>query len=297
MKIVNFILLFCTLPIMAQSTVPVTVQVLVDGSPGGPAYTVDIPVPVPAPLPAPVPVIAPIQPTLIEYNNLEESTVNPGIWKLCYGTCSGSWGLPGSSHISYLPAFPPLSGPVLKLESDGSKWNSLAYRDLYCPNGGCQQVRGLHVAVDVLIPDATFFQGIELDPDFWTGANKLMASVQCDSVTGLFRFWNSATGHWVVTDAAGGTIKTYPCTILNTPGVVHSIDLDVTYDPVNNAYSYQTLIVDNATSFRDLNLTFKGSLDTSPARIGVQMQIDNKDSKGLPVHNVVYYSNYTLTER
>ena len=167
------------------------------------------------------------------------------------------------------------------------------------------------------LPAGQAMEAFEIDPDvFYYDASlpgcsgtscstHMEASMQCDvaansNAPGQWRFWNTATDHWVRQDgSSGGTSGTsYSCLPASTTGVWHHYQLYATYSITPNTYAYQTLVIDGTTLFKNLNLGYSGAVtnySTSTNFVSVQNQIDLTSSSSQTTFTPIYYDLYRLT--
>jgi len=259
-----------------------------DSSAGWPAnaYTVTVNV-VASPFPTPGANAA-------VYSNLQAATGSDGTWTICNASCSGSSGSTGSSTITLNATnAPSLSGAALEETSTGTAFNTLGYLKPPCPTAGCTSVTNFLDDVWFYIPAATNqLQALEFDPDVYDGSYEYFMSMQCDSASGDWRFWDMAGGQWT-TQGGSTQVATYPCTLLTQTNTWHHFQLYGTMNYTAHTYTYQTLAVDGAVVYQNLGNAYSAkSYKSSSQAINVEQQIDNNASA---TSNSVYYDNYTLT--
>jgi hypothetical protein len=227
------------------------------------------------------------------YTNLESAAGSQGTWQICNGSCSGSSG-PGSSTITQNATnAPSLSGSALEETSTGAAFNTLGYLKPPCPTAGCTSVSNFVDDVWFYIPASTNqLQALEFDPDVYDGSYEYFMSMQCDSVSGEWRFWNMAAAQWTVNSSSGQTIPTYPCTLLTATNQWHHFQLYAVANYSAHTYVYQTFVVDGVTVYQNLGNSYGARPYTSSPSLIVEQQIDNNASA---TSNSVYYDNYTLT--
>jgi hypothetical protein len=234
------------------------------------------------------------------YSNLQSESGKWGSWSDCVAqSCSGSDGS-GSGSITLNATVndstspESLSGSTLLETSNGSEVNTLGWRPLGCPSQGCTGVSNFVDDLWFYIPSSdSKIQALEFDPDVFTGTQGYKMSMQCDSASGDWRFWNSKTDQWTVDNEEGGTITTYPCSLLTKTNTWHHFQLYGTMDFSSGTYTYQTFVVDGTTVFQNLgNDYYEGPPPGSTETLNVQQQIDNASGAS---SNSVYYDNYNLT--
>jgi hypothetical protein len=167
------------------------------------------------------------------------------------------------------------------------------------------------------LPSGQAMEAFEVDPDIFnynpnlsgcsgtSCSTHMEASMQCDIASGSdapnqWRFWNTATDHWVRADGSqtGTTGTSYSCSPAMTTGVWHHYQLYATYNVVAETYAYQTLVIDGVTVFKNLNLGYSGAVTgyaTSTNFISVQNQIDLTSSSSQTTPTPIYYDRYSLT--
>ena len=167
------------------------------------------------------------------------------------------------------------------------------------------------------LPPGQAMEAFEVDPDIFnynpnipgcsgtSCSTHMEASMQCDvasgsAAPGQWRFWNTATDQWVRQDGSGGGTSgtSYSCIPAMTTGVWHHYQLYATYNVVTETYAYQTLVIDNVTVFKNLNLQYSGAVtgySTSTNFISVQNQIDLTSSSSQTTPTPIYYDRYSLT--
>lgn len=245
----------------------------------------------------------------IVLQGLQQSTGFSDTWKICDSGCSGSGATAtGTSRLRFNITNPTLSGSAMELLSSsttpGSYWNTLGYRHLGCPSDGCA-VR-THFLEDMwfYIPTADdALQGTEYDPGVFLPRSAFFASMQCDSATGYWRFWNPTAVdpkfRWTIHNTDGNPIPTYKCSVLNQKGIWHHYQLYVTMD--FNAYTvtYQSFVVDGSIVYQNIANMYRayqlpaGEVDYGPT-INIEQQIDNSDTITSSVVNTEYLDNYNM---
>ena len=251
-------------------------------TPKSTAVTVNV---VASPLPTP-----PASATV--YSNLQSATGSNGKWQICNGSCSGSAGT-GSSTITLAATnAPTLTGASLEETSTGPAFNTLGYLKPPCPTAGCTSVSNFLDDVWFYIPSTTTaLQALEFDPDVYDGSYEYFMSMQCDSASGAWRFWNMNAGNW--TTAGGSTnVSAYPCTLLTQTNQWHHFQLYGIMNYSAHLYTYQTMVVDGVTIYQNLGNSYPARSYSSGEAINVEQQIDNNASA---TSNSVYYDNYSLT--
>jgi hypothetical protein len=240
------------------------------------------------------------------YPNLQNAA-GDGSWQICNGTgCAGGGGS-GSSEIELNAtvndetAPESLSGSTMMESSTGSGFNTLGYRHLGCPSDDCTGLNDFLDDLWLYIPtsDNGQLRALEFDPDLFTGSDWYKMSMQCDSGTGDWEFWNEATGHWIPRDAGTGDpdAPTIACAMTSGLGVDHWKDgawhhyqLYGTMDVSSGTYTYETLVLDGATVYQNLDLVCH-PLANSGQEVNIQQQIDNESNAGT---NAIYYDNYNF---
>ncbi len=167
------------------------------------------------------------------------------------------------------------------------------------------------------LPAGQAMEAFEVDPDIFnynpslpgcsgtSCSTHMEASMQCDVDPGSdapnqWRFWNTATDQWVRADGTirGTTGTSYSCATAKTTGVWHHYQLYATYNVAAETYAYQTLVIDGAAVFTNLNLGYSGAVTgypTSTNFISVQNQIDLTAASSQTVPTPIYYDLYKLT--
>jgi hypothetical protein len=231
--------------------------------------------------------------TATTYTNLQEANGSQESWKICNGPCSGSSGT-GSSNIT-LDATnfePSLSGSTMEETSTGAAFNTLGYLKPPCPSTGCTSVTNFIDDVWFYIPSTTTaLQALEFDPDVYDGNYEYFMSMQCDSATGDWRFWDMANGDWT-TKQNNGSTAVYPCSLLTETNQWHHFQLYGTVDYSTHTYTYQTFVIDGVTVYKNLGNSYNAKPYSSSPALVVEQQIDNNSSAA---SNSVYYDNYSLT--
>lgn len=227
------------------------------------------------------------------YNNLQAATGSQGKWQICNASCSGSANSNGSSTITLNATnAPTLTGSPLEETSTGAAFNTLGYLKPPCPTAGCTSVTNFLDDVWFYIPSTTTaLQALEFDPDVYDGSYEYFMSMQCDSASGDWRFWDMAHGDWT-TQGGSTTVPTYPCTLLTQTNQWHHFQLYGTMNYTSHTYTYQTLAVDGAVVYQNVGNAYGARSYTSGPGINVEQQIDNNATA---TANTVYYDNYTLT--
>ena len=123
------------------------------------------------------------------------------------------------------------------------------------------------------------------------GSYKSFASMQCDSVSGDWRFWNSAGNTWTVKTASGGTLPIYKCNILGQTNSWHHYQLYVTMNFTSHTITYETFVVDGVTVYQDLANTYNALAQTGTPTINMEQQIDNHT---VGVTDSEYLDNYNF---
>ena len=231
-------------------------------------------------------------------------------WNLCQSTCAGSSdAASGNNYYNFGIASPSLSGGSMQLVSNvGAQpsgntnqlyWNVLGYRHLGCLSGGCTAGTNFMEDMWFNIPTSdTALQATEYDPGVFVDGYKLFASMQCDSATGLWRFWNSNRNDWTVKgiDASGNetvTIPTYSCSILNQKGSWHHYQLYVTMDFTAHKIAYKSFAVDGTVVYQNLGNTYNALSLSGDATINIEQQLDSRVGAAA-FTNSEYLDNYNL---
>jgi hypothetical protein len=243
------------------------------------------------------------------YPNLQNAAGNNGSWQICNGTCAeGSGGPTNGSSVIELNATvndetapESLSGSTMMESSTGASFNTLGYRHLGCPSDDCT---GLSYFLDDLwlyIPssDNGTLRALEFDPDLFTGSTWFKMSMQCDSASGDWEFWNEATNHWIPRDAGSGDpdAPKIPCAMTGSQdqwkaGSWHHYQLYGTMDDeTGGTYTYETLVLDGTTVYKNLGLVCNSLADSQGQEVNIEQQIDNESTAGT---NSIYYDNYNL---
>ena len=230
----------------------------------------------------------------IEYPNLQNTTGNPGTWTICDGACSGS-NTTGTDGFNFSVVSPSLSGAAMELWSKATasgEWNSLGYRHLGCPTGGCTSVSNFLEDMWFYIPSSsTALQATEYDPGVYDGSYKSFASMQCDSVSGDWRFWNSAANSWTILSSTGGTLPVHKCTLLSQTNTWHHYQLYVTMNFTAHTITYETFVLDGVTVYSDIANTYNALAETGTPTVNIEQQLDNHTSG---VTDSEYLDNYYL---
>lgn len=245
----------------------------------------------------------------VPFRAIQQEAIPPdsnwGMWMTSDGGDSGSY--PGSSGASGFSfglnnPLPNLSGSAMALLTSSTSsavpfWNTLGYRHLGCPSGGCAARRNFFEDMWFFIPDLdppdldTTFQATEYDPGVIVNNRKFYASMQCDSNSGQWRFWNGANNSWMPNDTANGnkdaSTPTYACDILKQRNVWHHYQLYVTMDYAANKVTYQTFAVDGSVVYQNIANTYDApcfyppqktgsSCGSADSTINIEQQIDNR---------------------
>jgi hypothetical protein len=226
------------------------------------------------------------------YSNVEAATGTQGSWQICNGSCSGSWGTGTSTITLDATNAPTLSGASMEETSTGAGFNTLGYLKPPCPTAGCTSVSNFLDDVWFYIPSTTTaVQALEFDPDLYDGSYEYFMSMQCDSASGDWRFWNMNAGQWT-TQGGSATVSTYPCQLLTQTNQWHHFQLYGVMNYSAHTYTYQTFVVDGVTVFQNLGNSYPAKPYSSGEAIVVEQQIDNNATA---TSNSVYYDDYSLT--
>ena len=230
----------------------------------------------------------------IEYPNLQNTAGNPGTWTICDGACAGS-NTTGTDGFVFNVVSPSLSGAAMELWSKATaagEWNTLGYRHLGCPTGGCTSVSHFLEDMWFYIPSSsTALQATEYDPGVYDGSYKSFASMQCESASGDWRFWNSAANKWTILSSTGGTLPVYKCGILSQTNSWHHYQLYVTMNFTSHTITYETFVVDGVTVYSDIANTYNALAQTGTPTINIEQQLDNHTAN---VTDSEYLDNYYL---
>jgi len=232
----------------------------------------------------------------IQYPNLQNNGVL-GTWTICDGTCSGSTkGGTGTDGFKFNVSSPSLSGAGMEMYSEGTtpgdEWNTLGYQHLGCPSGGCTSVSNFLEDMWFYIPSSsTALQATEYDPGVYDGSYKSFASMQCDSNSGDWRFWNSAANSWTILSSTGGTLPVYKCNILSEENSWHHYQLYVTMNFTSHTITYETFVVDGVTVYSDIANKYDALAYAGTPTINIEQQIDNHTAD---VTDSEYLDNYNL---
>lgn len=232
----------------------------------------------------------------IQYPNVQNNGVL-GTWTICDGTCSGSTkGGTGTDGFKFNVSSPSLSGAGMEMYSEGTtpddEWNTLGYQHLGCPSGGCTSVSNFLEDMWFYIPSSsTALQATEYDPGVYDGTYKSFASMQCDSNSGDWRFWNSAANSWTILSSTGGTLPVYKCNILSEEYSWHHYQLYVTMNFTSHTITYETFVVDGVTVYSDIANKYDALAYAGTPTINIEQQIDNHTAD---VTDSEYLDNYNL---
>jgi hypothetical protein len=228
------------------------------------------------------------------YPNLQNVSGNPGTWTICDGTCSGS-DTTGTDGFHFSVVSPSLSGAAMELWSEATaagEWNTLGYRHLGCPSGGCTSISNFLEDMWFYLPSSsTALQATEYDPGVYDGSYKSFASMQCDSASGDWRFWDSAANAWTILTSTGGTLPIYKCNILSQTNSWHHYQLYVTMNFTSHTITYETFVLDGVTVYSDLANTYSALAYTGTPTINIEQQLDNHTKD---VTDSEYLDNYYL---
>lgn len=92
-------------------------------------------------------------------------------------------------------------------------------------------------------------------------------------------------------NSSGGTITTYPCSLLKQTNQWHHLQLYGTMNFAAKTYTYESFAVDGIKIFENLDNTYDAIANSGTATLNIEQQIDNNSSAG---SNTVYYDNYNL---
>jgi hypothetical protein len=264
------------------------------------------------------PSLVPALPTsgVYPYLDVQEAPIGAiGPWNICQGTCAEGPGGPtsGTGAIqlkatvddSVAGAQGSLSGSSMKETSTGASYDTLGYLHITpCPTTQCANLTNYLDDFWLYIPasDNGTLRALEFDPDLFIGgttSTTFKMSMQCDSASGNWQFWNEKTGHWIPRDATSGdpTAPTYPCAMSTSQdqwksGNWHHFQLyGQMNDETGGTYTYQTLVLDGEAVFQNLGLICDSSSAVSGVELNVEQQIDNETTAGT---NSVYYDNYNF---
>ena len=236
----------------------------------------------------------------LSFANLQNANAVPKAWTFCDGTCSGSTaGGTGVSTPLTGVTSPSLSGSAMGFSSRGTTvgdfWNTLYYRHLDCPAAGCTSVSNFLEDVWFYLPaSSSNLQATEYDPGVYDGAYKSFASMQCDSASGKWRFWNSAANTWTTKSLTGAVIPTYNCGLLSQTNAWHHYQLYIKMDFAAHQINYQTFVVDGVTVYQNLGNLYNALAQTGDPTFNIEEQIDNKVTTSTPVTDTEYLDNYNL---
>lgn len=249
-------------------------------------------------------------------------------WLLTDGAATGSLGnstqsvtqCGGSDSLTQGVSSPSQSGSALEVTDDrGScnEWNVLAHMNLCSssyvyPNSpsypGCLNVTHMEYEVSFYVDAATNWQALEFDPDLTTGGYTYWASVECDTGSGDWKYFDSNAHHWTEfpTSHHCGLLDSSNHWITNW----YRLRLYVTYNTSTHQYQYQGLTLDTyqgstvqagtplfSSSQGNINAC-NGSTDAKcqnwANRLWVEDQVDNNYKKTDQVAHM-YYDYYNLT--
>jgi hypothetical protein len=193
-------------------------------------------------------------------------------------------------------------------------WNVLGVLDVdYYPTTLIQQDDNLghfEYQLKFYLPSGINYQALEFDPDLTlddatTGVPfTYWASVQCDSATGDWRYYNSDNSAWGWVDT--GQL----CSTVYTKGGgwiagSHTLAIYVTMDPTNHQYTYQQIIADGSSVITSpigpvnacdgsLPADEGGQCPNWRERIWAEEQLDNQYPTSSSTESA-YYDFYNLT--
>ncbi len=235
--------------------------------------------------------VLPIPPaSAVVFNNLQAV----GGWTPCNGTTCTGGSNTGSQVITPSVASPSLSGGSLQVTCNGNDFNCLTYLHVSCtslPGGVCSGIANFLEDSWFYIPSATnHLQALEFDPDAYSSASQWFISMQCDSVSSNWRFWNfgaSPSPTWVER-----TIH-YPCPVLTQTGFWHHYQQYSTINFGGGNNAYQTLVIDGNVVYHGINAVYVNfTCPSCTDTLNIEMQIDNNSSA---TTNIVYYDQIKLT--
>lgn len=220
------------------------------------------------------------------FTNLQDPA-GAGTWTLCnfftpVSNCAGGAGTTGSSSISFNNST-ALGTDTIIQTSNGVSFNTMYFRHLGCPGGSCTAVTGMTEDQDFYIPSTTtHLQALEFDPDLFDGSFEYFASVQCDSASGKWRFWNMAGSTWVP--------SAFTCSVLTATNTPHHMHLETVFNTTAHTYGISKMVVDGVTVCTSCS-SYSALANTGTATVNIEQQIDNDSTA---VSNVVYYGPLSL---
>ena len=209
-----------------------------------------------------------------------QNPAGAGTWTQCSGTACAGGTNTGSGTATFVSST-PLGADSIIQTSNGNGFNTMYYRHLGCPNGSCTAVNGMTEDEDFYIPSASnHLQALEFDPDLYDGSYEYFASVQCDSASGFWRFWNGSA--WAT--------SSYACSILTATNTAHHMHLETVFDTTAHTYGINKMVVDGTTVCTSCS-SYSAVTNSGAATVNIEQQIDNNSSA---TSNSVYYSNLSL---
>ena len=237
-----------------------------------------------------------------------QTSAGAGVWNTCTGpSCAGgnSGGkgtlvLNASVDDSVLPA--SLSGASMLETSTGAGVDTLGYRNLGCPTSYCQGISNFVDDFWLYLPtsDNGQLRALEFDPDVFDGEYWFKMSMQCDSATGDWQFWDEQWGHWLPRDYVQGEDPSkppaIPCAMTTSQdqwktGAWHHYQLYGKMDLSAQTYTYETLVLDGVTVYQNIGVTYQPKQDSEGQTANIEQQIDNETNA---TASSVYYDNYNF---
>lgn len=255
-----------------------------------------------------------------------------GSWYQVYGPTSGtaapygngntgsncSANLYGTESSTTGVLSPSLSGTgSLEIQNNintcDTEWNVLTVQDLCggtAPSCSSTPPENYEYQAAFYLASGDTYQALEFDPDLTdSNGNTYEASVECDSGTGDWRYFDTYNTQWKdFTKGSGGSIKCAP--LFNngawSAGQWYRLRVYATMDTNNQQYAYPGLFLDtynasNQTWTEGDNLLTGGAEGPIsalhngwPSRISTEEQLDNNISNSSSTE-VVYYDDYSLT--
>lgn len=209
-------------------------------------------------------------PGLTVFPNLQN--LPPGNWSVDGSSTGGS--SVGKASVAFNSPFPAPGS--IALTSTGPSYNTQLFTQH--PNSALPASNPLlitDVTVDawIWIPSLTASPQALEGPNvvLYNGSHEMYPSIQADSVSKVWRLWNSAAGDWVP--------SIFPCAaFLAAKDQWQHIQVHYVFNSAQNQYMYEDLMVNGVPVFQHLGLPFSGAPNNGAVSIKTQVQIDNTAS-------------------
>lgn len=208
-----------------------------------------------------------------------------GGWSLLGDPASG-----GSSSGSPSASFgntPSLTAAgAIALTSNGPSYNSQLFTEhpnASLPSANPLLINNATVDLWLYIPATTSAPQALEGPNMplYNGTHIMYPSIQADSVSGLWRLWNSSA--WIDTP--------FSCVeFLAAKNQWQHMQVHYQFNTGANEFTYQDLIVNSVPIFQHIGTTYSGAPNNGAVSIKTQVQVDNTASA---IATTIYYDAIT----